>query len=289
MIIPVKKLNNGFQMPMFGIGTYNMAKGNNKEDIYSIKKALDLGVTHIDTAESYSEGETEKLVGQAIKNHKRKSLFLVSKVSKENLNYQGINNSIKKTLERLGTNYLDVYLLHQCPNVENFAECMQAMDEILKQGLIKNIGISNVNTKHSKALQGLSKNPIILNQVHYNLEFREPEKDGLLKHCQKNDMFLEAWRPVNKGDMTKSGTNITKSGIKILDDMCKKYNKTPAQISINWLLSQSFVITLAKSTNIIHLKENLGAIGWEMEQEDVEKLKNEFPNQKFISDTVPLA
>jgi diketogulonate reductase-like aldo/keto reductase len=300
MQIPTKKLKNGFEMSVFGIGTWLMGGGNEKNvrseaggddagDIAAIKAAIDLGVTHIDTAEVYAEGHAEELVAEAIKNYDRKKLFLVSKVKAASLNSNGIKTSIKSSLQRLGTNYLDLYLMHRCPAADKFEECVLAMNELVDQGLVKHIGLSNTNNEHTKILCSLSKYPFVVNQVHYNLQFREPQQDGLLDFCQKNDMFLEAWRPVNKGALAKPGNyNITKQGLPLLDEMCKKYSKTPAQIAINWLISQENVITLAKSSNVEHLKENLGAIGWQMEPADIELLLKEFPDQKFISDVVPL-
>lgn len=291
MNIPNKKLKNGFEMPMFGIGTYNMAENSTLADqeMASIQTAIELGVSHIDTAEVYANGKTEKLVGEAIKNYDRKKLFLVSKVKYDNLYYRGIKTAIQNSLERLQTNYLDLYLMHRCPPLDKFEECVKAMNELADKGLVNYIGLSNTNTEHTKMLCKISKHPFVVNQVHLNLQFREPEKDGFLEYCQTNGIFLEAWRPVNKGSLTKSGVNITKPGIPILDEMCKKYGKTPAQISINWLISQQNITTLAKSSNIEHLKENLGALSWKMEKEDIKKLKDGFPDQKFISDTVCLS
>lgn len=246
------------------------------------------GVTHIDTAESYEEGHVETLLGQAIKDYDRQKLFLVSKVSGSHLTYTGIKQAIQGSLERIGTDYLDLYLMHRCPGEGRFEETVAAMNELIEEGLVRHIGLSNTNTEHTKRLCDMSKHPFVANQVHYNLQFREPEKDGLVEYCQKNDMTLIAWRPVNKGALNKSGLDITKSGIKILDGMCDKYQKTPAQIAINWLISQPNITTIAKSSNPEHLKENLGAAGWQMNEADIEILKKEFPDQRFISDTVPL-
>lgn len=276
-------------MPVFGLGTYMMGEGaNDRQEVLAIRLAIEAGITLIDTAEKYAGGHCEELVGQAIKNYDRKKLFIVSKVGGNNLSYSGIKTAIVKSLERLDTPYLNLYLMHRCPLEDKFAECVKAMDELMSQGLVKNIGLSNTNTKHANILQSLSHNKFVVNQVHYNLQFREPEQDGLVDYCQNNDMFLMAWRPVNKGALNKSGTDITKSGIAILDRICAKYQKTPAQIAISWLISQSNIVTLSKTAKMAHLKENLGAVGWQMEKSDVELLRKQFPNQQDISDTVPL-
>lgn len=276
-------------MPVFGLGTYNMGLGDDQKDITAIRAAINAGVSHIDTAENYAEGHCEELVGEAIKNYVRSKIFLVSKAGSQNLSFRGIKLAIKGSLERLGTDYLDLYLMHRCPTQNKFEECVEAMNELVDEGLVKHIGLSNTNAKHSAELQNLSKQPFVANQVHYNLQFREPEKDGLLNYCQKNDMLLIAWRPVNKGGLNKSGIDITKPGVKILDELCKKYNKTPAQIAINWLINQKNVVTLSKTSTLAHLADNLGSVGWQMEQSDVEILTTQFPSQEMVSDTVSLS
>ena len=288
MKIPTKKLKTGFEMPVFGLGTWQMGgrdthdlKNDDSADIFAIKSAIDLGITHIDTAEIYADGYSEILVGKAIKDYNRSKLFIVSKVKAENMSYDGVINSCKKSLERLQTPYLDLYLLHRHNPQFDLKETMRALDYLVEQGLIKNIGVANFNKEYLKEAQSYTKNKIVCNQVHYNLEFREPEVTELLNYCQKNDVFLVAWRPVGKGNLLE---NIPE----VLKQVCDKYKKTPAQVAINWLISQPNVLTLAKTRHIEHLKENMGAIGWEMEKEDIEKLRKDYPNQKNISDAVPL-
>ena len=289
MIIPTKKLNNGFEMPVFGFGTWMMGgaftqdpNNDDQADIQAIKTAIKFGITHIDTAEKYAGGHAEELVGEAIRNFARKKLFIVSKVSQTNLKYDDLIKSCQATLQRLNTSYLDLYLIH-APNPEiPIQETMRAMDTLMTEGLIKNIGISNFTIKRMQEAQSFTKHPIVANQLHYNLLFREPERKDLLEFCQKNDMMLIAWRPVQKGELTQKGK------YKILDEMCDKYRKTPAQIAINWLISQPNVVTLSKIRSSDHTKENLGAIGWQMEKQDIEKFKDKFPDQRDISDIAPL-
>lgn len=110
---------------------------------------------------------------------------MVSKVAEQHLNYREIKNAIQNSLRRLETEYLDLYLMHRCPSETNFKAAVQAMNELIEEGLVKHIGLSNTNTEHTKRLCALSKYPFVANQVHYNLQFREPEKDGLLDYCQK--------------------------------------------------------------------------------------------------------
>lgn len=264
---------------MGGRETYN-PENDDRADINAIKAAIDEGVTHIDTAEIYAEGHAEKIVGEAIKGHDRQKLFIVSKVQFIHLSkYEDVIQAAKDSLKRIGTDYLDLYLLHRpSPNIR---ETMRAMDDLIKQGLIRNMGVCNLNIEEFDEAQACTKNKIVINQLHYNVKYREMEKRGLLSYCQKNDVMLVAWRPLQKGIILDEETNI-------LTEMAEKYHKTPAQIAINWLISQDNVVTLSKTTSIGHLKENLGAVGWEMDLEDVERLRKEYPDQVFVSDAVPL-
>jgi len=281
-------------MPIFGLGTWMMGGGNepdpksdNSKDLELISSALKLGITHIDTAEVYAAGTAEKIVGEAIHKSDRSKLFIASKVQKEHLNYKNIKTALTDSLKRLGTVYLDLYLMHRCPEENKFKECVLAMNELVDEGLVKNIGLCNTNLEHTKRLCELSKHPITATQVHYSLRFREPESSGLLEYCQKNDILLIAWRPLGMGVLKRG--KVVLENISLIKELCEKYQKSPVQIALNWLFSQPNVVTLTKTSNINHLEENLGSVGWEMEWEDREKLRAKFPNQQQISDTIPLA
>ena len=288
MNIPKKKLKDGFEMPVFGLGTWQMGgretynpQNDDKKDIAAIQEAIKLGVTHIDTAEQYADGYAETLVGKAIEGYDRAKLFIVSKVSPQNLNYDYVLSSCEASLKRLKTDYLNLYLIHfPNPNIP-IEETLRALDKLVDDGIVKNIGVSNFKTKRFKEAQLHTKNKLGVNQVYYNLIIREPEREGLLKYCQQNDVLLEAYRPVEKGALLAQS-------IKILDNLAEKYNKTPAQIAINWLTSQKNVISLSKTSTIKHLEENLGAIGWTMDKNDIEKLRKDFPNQQEKSESLPL-
>lgn len=288
MNIPTKKLKNGFEIPVYGLGTWEMGgrkemdpTNDDKADIDAIKYAIDSGVTHLDTAENYANGHAEEILGKGIKNYDRKKLFIVSKVGRTKLKYSDLIKSANESLQRIGTDYLDLFLIH-APSLEiPIQETMEAMNELYNKNLIKNVGVSNFSVERFIEAQKYSKEKIVANQLHLNLKVRETEKKGLVNYCQENDVMFIAWRPIQKGI-------ILDENIKVMKEMCDKYNKTPSQIAINWLISQNNIVTLSKTRNKKHLDENLGAIGWEMEKKDIEKLRNEFPDQMDISDTVPL-
>ena len=286
MNIPTKKLDSGFELPVYGLGIWQMGgrweadTSKDAEEIRAIRAALDSGVTHIDTAESYGNGHAEELLRQAIEGYDRSKLIIATKVSANNQTYEGVHKSFQASLERIGLDYVDLYLLHRFPEPGiDIADTMRAMDELVEQGLVKNIGVCNMTPHRFNEVQKLTKNKLVCNQVHYNVQYREDEDKGVLKHCQENDVMLVAWRPLQKGILPESA---------LLEELAKKYDKTPVQIAINWLISQDNVVTLSKTSNLDHLEENLGAFGWSMEAEDVELVRREFPDQQMVSDAVPL-
>jgi diketogulonate reductase-like aldo/keto reductase len=151
---------------------------------------------------------------------------------------------------------------------------MLAMNNLLEQKFVKFIGVSNFSVKEMIEVQQHSKNKIIVNQIPYNLSARNIDYKNLcaqmeseiIPFCRKNDITVMAYRPLERGLLLKPHS--------VLDKLSNKYNKTKAQIAINWLISKPGVITITKSINISHLKENLGAVGWSLSNEDVKELDN---------------
>lgn len=274
-------------MPVFGIGTWLMGgdksrnpHNNDKKDTEAVRTAIELGITHIDTAENYAEGWAEKIVGEAIKDVDRSSLFLVSKVDRSHLHYNDLIAAAKKSLERLCTTYLDLYLIHAPNNEIAIEETMSAMDALVEEGLVRYIGVSNFKTARLVEAQKHTANPIVTNQVYYNIKMREPEKEGLLEHCQKHDVILTAYRPVDKGALLHDVPPV-------LRDVCERYEKTPVQIMMKWLISQPNIVTISKMSDKKHMEENLEIFGWHLEEGDLEKLKKEYP-AVYHSETLPL-
>ena len=289
MAIPIKKIKSGFAIPEFGIGTFGMGgererdpQHDDEADIRAIQAALAAGVTHIDTAEVYAQGRAEEIIAQAIKGYERTKLFIVSKVYQTNLAHDDVLRSCEASLRRLETDYLDLYLIHKFNPQVPLAETMKALDELKAQGLIKNIGVSNFCVDHFKEAQNHTDNKIVFNQVHYNLIFREPQRKGVLEYCQDNDILFGAWRPFEQKQVTQELPEVMAA-------MMAKYKKTAVQIAINWLVSQPNVVILAKSTNLDHLQDNLGGVGWYMDQADVKKLMDKYPDQQGISNRQPLS
>lgn len=209
------------------------------------------------------------------------SFFITTKVNRVNLKYNDLITACKESLKRLQTTYIDLYLIHS-PNFEiPLEESMRAMNDLVQEGVIKHIGVSNFSTARLQEARKYSRNPVVVNQVYYSLISREPEHEGLLAYCQANDVMLEAYRPFEKGMLFSESHSV-------LEELCQKYKKTPAQIAINWLISQKNVVTLSKMSTSEHLTENLGAIGWTMDEADIELLRREFPKQVHKPENLPL-
>lgn len=266
-----KKLPNGFELPVLAIGTNLMGGedygppdyGNDEKYIKAIKDAIKLGYTHIDTAEIYGGGHTEELVGKAIKDFDRKKLFITSKVAKEHLKYDDVINSAKNSLKRLGTDYIDLYLLHR-PNPDiPIKETMEAMNYLVDNKIIRFIGVSMFNIEQMQEAQKYSKYPIVANQLKFNLWKKADVKT--IKYCQENDIMVIAYKPFGRG-------LIDTEKISLIQDLAKKYNKTEGQIILNWTISKPNTIALFKATSIKHLKENKDIFDFKLTDEEKQKI-----------------
>lgn len=282
MNIPTKSLKSGFTMPVFGIGTWKMGgilnadPKNDEQDRKGLRIALELGVTLIDTADLYGAGHAEELIGVAIKGFDRDKLFIVSKVYKDKLAYDNVIKACRASLERLRTDYLDLYLIH-APNPEiPIKDTFKALDELKEQGLIREIGVSNFTIDELKEAQSVTKNKIVVNQLHYNLAYQNLQE--AVDYCRTNDIMVMAYRPIERGALIEKE-------IPAIEDMCKKYGKSRPQIVINWLISQG-IVTISKMSDPKHLMENLKSLDFTMDKEDIERLRVEIPEIQLPETTI---
>lgn len=290
MQIPTKKLLNGFEIPTIGIGTWKMwgmttrdKNNNDEQDISALRYAISQWLTCIDSAEMYAGGYSETLLGAAISHTPREELFLSSKVRGDNCSYSAIKNACHNSLKRLWVEYLDLYYIHWRDHRFSLKDAMRAMNELVDEGYIRYIWVSNFSIDSLQEAQKHSQYPIVANQVHFNLIYREAAASWLMKYCQAHDIMLVAWRPFEYGNFVDSAAK------DLLDELGKKYGKTHFQIALNWIISHPNMVTLFMSRNSENIDENLWSIWWEIERQDLEKLSKDFPGQQQISNTVPLA
>jgi len=263
----LKELNRtGCKVPAIGLGTWkiggSMTPDHSQDDlaIKALRHGISLGMWLIDTAEIYGGGHAEELVGEAIKIFNREKIFIVTKVWETNLRYDDVLKAAKRSLKRLKTNYIDLYLIHW-PNPRiPLSETMKAMEKLVSDGLVRYIGVSNFSVKlMEEARSYLSKEDIVVNQVKYNVYDRSVERD-ILPYCQKEGITLMAYTPLAKGSVSTDKTLI---------EIGRKYGKTAAQVALNWLISKDMVIAIPKAIRIEHIEENAGAMGWRLSEEDI--------------------
>ena len=275
----IYKSSGGMKIPVLGLGTwgiggkYEADRSQKKEGVDAIRNAISLGITHIDTSEMYGSGFTEELIGEAIAPYNRKGLFITSKVWNTHLTYKGVIEAFSSSLKRLKTDYLDLYLIHRPSEDMDLKEVMNALEYLNSSGLAKSIGVSNFTVEQIKqAEKYLVKSKISAVQSEYNLLKREQE---ILEFCQKKGIIFIAYRPLLKGELAKQE-------IPELKKLAEKYNKTPVQIAINWLVSKEQIVTIPKAVKNEHLKEIASSLGWKMSKEDYELLDS--ANYKNITD-----
>ncbi|HEX7811224.1 MAG TPA: aldo/keto reductase [Burkholderiales bacterium] len=262
------KLPCGEEVPALGQGTWNMgdSRGSRAAETAALQAGLDLGLTLVDTAEMYGEGKSEELVGEAIAG-RRDEVFLVSKVYPHNASRKGVALACERSLKRLNTDRLDLYLLHWRGNIP-FGETMEAFVALQKAGKIRHYGVSNLDLDD---MQELWKVPggkgVQTNQLLYNLTRRGIEYD-LLPWLNERKIPVMAYSPVEQARLLKQ---------RGLVDFARRHAMTPAQAALAWLLAKDNVIAIPKAGNRKHVEENAGALAIELSSEQLTELDKIFP------------
>ncbi|MFV0440290.1 MAG: aldo/keto reductase [Lachnospirales bacterium] len=266
------KLKDGSTIPKLGIGSWYLGESRYKKDLEALKTALDIGVTLIDTAEMYGSGKAEKLIGEAIKDVDRSKLYLVSKVYPHNAGKNNIRKSLLTSMDNMGVDYLDMYLLHWRGQVP-LSETVMCMEELKAEGLIKNWGVSNFDTDDMIELFNVPNGEkCALNQVLYHLGSRGVEY-SLMPWLKEHNVPLMAYCPMAQGgDLNR---NLLQS--KILKSVAQKYDISTQQLLLKFVLEQDNVIAIPRSGNSNHIKENWYIKDVVISKEDLDILESEFP------------
>ena len=263
----------GVEVPIIGQGTW-MIDGDPETEsraIHTLRLGLDLGMSHIDTAEMYGEGHVEELVGEAIAG-RRDEIFLVSKVLPANASYDGTLKACERSLKRLKTDWLDLYLLHWRGSYP-LSETMRAMEKLVAEGLVKYIGVSNFDVEDlMEAEQVLQTEQIACNQVLYNLRDRGIEP-RLLPYCSKKRIAVVGYAPFGHGNFPSPSS---REG-KLLIEIGRKHNRTPKQVALNYLTRHPSTFTIPKTTRSEKVKENSGGVGWQLTEDETNEIDRAFP------------
>lgn len=255
-------------MPVLGLGTWRMGERRDRREreIAALKAGIELGVTLIDTAEMYGEGEAEKIVAEAIAG-RRDQMFLVSKVYPHNASRRGAIAACKRSIKRLGTDHIDLYLLHWRGDVP-LAETVAAFRALQTDGSIGAWGVSNFDSSDIEELLALrGGEDCAVNQVLYNLGARGVEWD-LVPLCRGAGIALMAYSPLDQGRLLRE---------RALQAIAARIGATPAQIALAWLLQQRDVAVIPKAADIAHVHDNLSAANLHLDRVACEELDRAFP------------
>ena len=249
---------HNLQIPKIGFGTWTIGgRGQadpsvDEKSLQALRSALELGYTHFDTAEAYAAGHAEELLGQAIRetDTPRDKLFITSKVSPEHLGYEDVQQSCENSLHRLEMEYLDLYLIHWPKAGMDLPEAFRALNQLVRDGKVRHLGVSNFNLKLLKQAVDLAETPLLTDQTPYCIPDKKYVKNGVLDHCQQNDILLTAYTPVDH--------RFTR-GNKAIKAFAGARGITPYQVALAWLTTQPRVITIPMSFNRQHQADNLAA------------------------------
>jgi diketogulonate reductase-like aldo/keto reductase len=264
-------LPGGETVPALGQGTWQMAErsGRRADEIASLRLGLDLGLTLIDTAEMYGEGAADALVAEAIAG-RRDEVFLVSKVYPHNASRGGTVQACERSLKRLKTDRLDLYLLHWRGGVP-LAETVAGFEDLRRAGKIRHWGVSNLDADDMEELTAAPDGErCAANQVLYNVMRRGPEFD-LLPWMAQRRMPLMAYSPVEQGRLPAAGA---------LHEVARRHGASPFQIALAWLLRRPDVVAIPKAGHPDHVRDNHRALAIALGPEDLAAIDAAFPPPK---------
>ena len=260
------------RIPVLGQGTYGIFSGDAREIRErwkkSLSKGIELGMTHLDTAEMYGSGASERLVGEVIAEHDREELFITTKVLPSRTSIREIKNAAKKSLERLGVDEVDLYLIHWLEEDSSIPTIMEALEELVNEGMTRYIGVSNFSVEEFKeASSCLRDHELVTNQVKINVE-RQEEIWRNLKFYQKQAVLLTAYTPLAKAHYASASSRIQEN----MKRIAETHGTTLPQVALAWVLSFKHVVAIPRSSNPEHVEQNARAAEIRLTKEEITML-----------------
>lgn len=258
--------STGVDVAIIGQGTWDIPESGARaqEAIRALRRGIELGMTHIDTAEMYGAGRAEEMVGEAIDGMPREKLFLASKVLPGNASYKGTLAACERSLRRMRIEYLDLYMLHW-PSSYPLEDTMRALETLVEQGKARYVGVSNFDVEDVREAQSyLRKVPLASDQVLYHLQERGAES-RLIPYCREQHIAVVAYTPFGRGRFPRK--EIEPHGV--IGRIAAKHHKTPRQVILSFLTREPDVFAIPKASRVEHVEENAGAAGWHLDAEDV--------------------
>ena len=269
-------LPSAARMPKYGMGTWHMGErgGAHAQETAAIRAGLDAGVRLIDTAEMYASGGAERVIAPAIKTC-RDEVFIVSKVLPSNASRAGVHKACEASLRRLGTDRIDLYLLHW-PGSTPMAETYAALVELRDAGKIIDLGVSNFDVDDLEQWMSIDSDGLTaVNQIYYSLATRDAEA-AVLPWCLERRIHLQAYTPLEaaNGSLLDHPT---------LAAIAQRHHATPAQVALAWLYRRPGVVPIPKSSSAARTRENAGCIAIELNEQDRRELETDFPKPASVS------
>ncbi|MFX1309763.1 MAG: aldo/keto reductase [Promethearchaeota archaeon] len=266
----IKLGKTGENITILGQGTWGIKRYRNKEYYEkwkkSIRKGIQLGITHIDTAEMYGRGISEKIVGQVISEYDRDDLFITTKLFPTHLRYKTMKKAAYKSLERLGIPELDLYLIHWPSPFNSVKTQMKVLEDLVNEGKVRYIGVSNFSVEQFKEAQAYLKNVELVNNQLFAAITRQKHIEQSLPFYQNEGITMTAYSPLGH-----NGYNNLKGELRNkLEMVAKTHNATIQQIAIAWLINHENVITIPKAFKIEHMEANARAAEIRLSKEEIE-------------------
>lgn len=255
-------------VPAVGLGTWKLGSDRSarRREVAAVRKALDLGMTLIDTAEAYAGGGSEEVVGEAVAG-RRSEAFIVSKVNPRNATASGVVQAAERSLRRLGIDTLDLYLLHW-PGPHPIAATLEGFRRLVEQGKIRSYGVSNFDVGAlEETLAAAGGEAVVADQVLYNLARRSAES-RLRAWCREHRVAIMAYSPLDQGSLPLSPG---------LRRVAERHGVSPQCAAIAWTVREPGIVTIPKSSSPPHLEENARAGGIDLSPEDLRDLDADFP------------
>ncbi|RLG62412.1 aldo/keto reductase [Candidatus Geothermarchaeota archaeon] len=255
--------NTGEFVSAIGLGTWRIKDYDTAYKTFL--HAFESGIDNVDTAEIYDNGRAEEFVGRVVKAFGRDNIFITTKLAPYSLSdkYSAVK-AAENSLKRLGIKYVDLILIHWSEPSLNLVNQIRNLEYLITRGYTRYIGVSNFTVSELDiAIENLSKHDIVVNQVKYSILDKRVEREGLLDYCIRNKISIHAYTPLEGGLVAHN---------EILKQVGEKYNKSPIQIALNYLISHTRVIAIPKTENEEHLTEIINSMGWRLDQRDLDIL-----------------
>ncbi len=261
----------GKEVPVIGQGTWNTERDSRRAVIEALRRGLDAGMTHVDTAEMYGDGEVEEMVGEALE-ARRSEVFLVSKVLPQNASRQGTLQACERSLRRLRTDHLDGYLLHW-PGSHPLADTIAAFEELREGGKIRSWGLSNFDEDElAEAVRIAGPGKVACNQVLYHLKERAIEH-AVIPFCDEHGIAVVAYSPFGSGDFPSPRSE----GGRVLAGIAETHGATPHQIALAFLLRFPNLFAIPKAARAEHAAENAKATDIDLTEDELRRIDRAFP------------